>query len=1209
MGNRGFLSILVWFSILTLTLAAPAMAAVTISPTGGDDTSLITNAITTAALDDGIVILNPGTYYAHQIVVSNSVTIRANTSYGGSASDTIIDAQSLGRIFDNSGGHALAIDNLTLRNGFSVIGGAIINTGTVTITDSTISGCVAGADGGAIHNGGTVTITDSTISGCVAVADGGAIDNHDGGIVTMTDSTISGCTAIANGGAINNHDGGIVTMTGSTISGCWTNINGGAIYNGGTVTITDSTISGCWTSNNGGAIFSNGDTVTITGSTITGCTATNGGAIINYGTTITITGSTITGCTATDGGAIWSTVSTVTIQGSSIISDCTASHNGGAIYNFDTGTVTVTGSTISGCTAIDGGAIYNFETGIVTITVEGSSTITGCSATNGGAIYNEGGAATITGSTITGCSATNGGAIYNEGGTVTITGSTITGCTATGNGGAIYSSGPTVTINSSTFTNCSATGSGSPPEGGGAIYTRNGAATITSTTFSGCSATDGGGAINANGGTLTLHTSRFSGCTANTGGAVLSNNIGMYIDSTEFSGCSAAADGGAIYGFSTHFEATNATFSGCSVPGNGGAIYGLYTFDTYIDSSTFSACSAASGGAIFQADVVSSALSVHFSRIINCTSTALVKSSSTGQAQNNWWGTNEGPSGFISGSVDADPWLVLGITADPASIDTAQTSAIRTNLTYNATSTGQPVGDTSGGGIYVPDGITNTFAMVSGSGAVLPLTDGTANGVAETTFTPQYGETVNISGTVDDQTVYIEIPVAQAAPVPTDITPDTGVNTSAVAITNLAGSSFTIYGTTAVNLTRAGLANITATGVTVVDNTQITCTLPITGAEAGPWDVVVINPDGQEGVLPGGFTITAPAPTIISITPATGMNTSAVTITDLAGTYFQTGATVLLTRSGYADITATSVTVAGPGTITCTLPITGAEAGPWDVVVINPDGQEGVIPGGFTITAPAPTAVPTTVPTAVSTTYHPDDDSGNTLSDFPPSAFPLMTVIVNIGGDSKAWQAIVTGTKLSDLIVTGNVQYGSGGNFTVPPGIVFQYISLVPARYNTITNAVINFTVPQSWLEENHIDPGSIVLYRLTANGWEALPTTVLYTKDGTVYFSAVSPGFSLFAIAGTPTVLTPPKVAATQEIVSTPVLEQPLVPAAVAKAPVTTQTTAPPVPSSVPAGSSPFPVVPVLIGIGCVGLIGGGWYVRRWWIRRQNPALFAEYD
>ncbi|MGB9175816.1 MAG: hypothetical protein WCB46_03660 [Methanoregula sp.] len=32
-------------------------------------------------------------------------------------------------------------------------------------------------------------------------------------------------------------------------------------------------------------------------------------------------------------------------------------------------------------------------------------------------------------------------------------------------------------------------------------------------------------------------------------------------------------------------------------------------------------------------------------------------------------------------------------------------------------------------------------------------------------------------------------------------------------------------------------------------------------------------------------------------------------------------------------------------------------------------------------------------------------------------------------------------------------------------------------------------------------------------------------------------------------------------------------------------------------------------IGAGCIVLISFGWYVRRWWIRRKNPALFREYD
>jgi PGF-pre-PGF domain-containing protein len=217
-----------------------------------------------------------------------------------------------------------------------------------------------------------------------------------------------------------------------------------------------------------------------------------------------------------------------------------------------------------------------------------------------------------------------------------------------------------------------------------------------------------------------------------------------------------------------------------------------------------------------------------------------------------------------------------------------------------------------------------------------------------------------------------------------------------------------------------------------------------------------------------------------------------------------------------------------------------------------------------------------------------------------------MTVTVNIGGDSKAWQAIVTGTKLTELIVTGTVQPGSGNNLTAPPGTVYQYISLVPARYTSITKAVINFTVPQSWLDENHIDPRSIVLYHQTANGWVALPTTVLSTKDGTVYFSAQSAGFSLFAIAGTPGASAPAiKTAATSggtaEVQAT-------TRAIAASAPVAAQTTAPPAAPAKPAVQSPF--MNIVLVIAAIGVLaGGGWYVRRWWIRRQNPALFTEYD
>jgi hypothetical protein len=217
-----------------------------------------------------------------------------------------------------------------------------------------------------------------------------------------------------------------------------------------------------------------------------------------------------------------------------------------------------------------------------------------------------------------------------------------------------------------------------------------------------------------------------------------------------------------------------------------------------------------------------------------------------------------------------------------------------------------------------------------------------------------------------------------------------------------------------------------------------------------------------------------------------------------------------------------------------------------------------------------------------------------------------MTMTVNIGGDSKAWQAIVTGTGLSGLIVTGTVWNGVGSNLTVPPGTVYQYFTLVPARYGSITKSTILFTVPQSWLDGNHISPGSIVLYHRTADSWEPLPTTVLPGKDGTASFSAQSAGFSLFAIAGTPAEPAPLRTEAPPEVVSTPVLQQE--PAATGKTPAAVQT--PVQPATAPQPSAPSPLTGIVSVVASIGLFSaGGSRVRRWWICRQDPALFREYE
>ena len=100
------------------------------------------------------------------------------------------------------------------------------------------------------------------------------------------------------------------------------------------------------------------------------------------------------------------------------------------------------------------------------------------------------------------------------------------------------------------------------------------------------------------------------------------------------------------------------------------------------------------------------------------------------------------------------------------------------------------------------------------------------------------------------------------------------------------------------------------------------------------------------------------APNVTGITPGSGNNNSAVSITNLAGTgFFDVGGTpvVKLKKTGQADITATSVNVASGSKITCKVNLNGAKTGKWDVYVRNPDGQTDTFQGGFTVEHPAPT--------------------------------------------------------------------------------------------------------------------------------------------------------------------------------------------------------------------------------------------------------------
>jgi len=97
-------------------------------------------------------------------------------------------------------------------------------------------------------------------------------------------------------------------------------------------------------------------------------------------------------------------------------------------------------------------------------------------------------------------------------------------------------------------------------------------------------------------------------------------------------------------------------------------------------------------------------------------------------------------------------------------------------------------------------------------------------------------------------------------------------------------------------------------------------------------------------------TIITQGPTIKNIVPDEGTAGTIVSITDIEGTGFMSGARVTLVKSGFPNITATNVNVWSATLITCTLSLpSDLNSGSWDVLVTNPDGQYAVSANLFVV--------------------------------------------------------------------------------------------------------------------------------------------------------------------------------------------------------------------------------------------------------------------
>ena len=183
---------------------------------------------------------------------------------------------------------------MELISGDGGAGGGIYNTGTLSLTDDTVSGNTTGAGGAAANGSINASGDDNTL--ILGAGDGGAGGGiYNAGDPTVTNSTVAGNTTGA--GGIFGSDAVTATGTGDTfdlgtggVSG-----GGGGIDNAGPATVTATTVSGNTASSgsdysfNGGALTLTddiaGNSVGAGNCAVAGGTSVDGGYNLDSGTT------------------------------------------------------------------------------------------------------------------------------------------------------------------------------------------------------------------------------------------------------------------------------------------------------------------------------------------------------------------------------------------------------------------------------------------------------------------------------------------------------------------------------------------------------------------------------------------------------------------------------------------------------------------------------------------------------------------------------------------------------------------------------------------------------------------------------------------------------------------------------------------------------------------------------------------------------------
>ena len=1006
----------------------------------------VNKALTFDVLNNGHATIDgsSGSRIVNITVTSGTVTFNDITFTHGSITGNG------GAIWNNNVGTTLIVNNCnfisnTVTNNN---GGAIYSTGPLTVNNSNFtSNRITGTnhDGGAIYSTNTLTVTNSNFTSNTATRNGGAIFSSSTKTATITGNNFVTNSASTNGGAIftNTAEIHFNRIIGNTPTGSQIRRSGGTVNAQNNWWGSNTTPSGK---------VSNGPVVT-TWLVLTGTASPN---TIRTSETSTVTADLTHDNTGTyydpasghvpDGIPISFTLNPSTIGSLSSGSDTTSNGNGDTTFiaNSNSGTATVTiavdgvsvaptitvmrtdvyVSTTGSDTAGDGSQSNPYKTiakgismiypggtvhiangtytgtGNVGITINTNVNIVGeskylaiidgqnanrmftissgytvtissltlqnglASNSNGGAIQNSG-TLTINNCAFTSNSAdANGGAIYNDG-TLTVSGSIFTSNVANAYyGGAIYNEG-TLTVSGSTFTNNEGYDGGAIA-GGTTTVQPSGALTITGSTFTGNTASSAGGAVWTHG-TCNITSSTFTGNSANTSG-----------------GSTAKGCGGAIRNWGT-LTVTGSTFTGNTATTNGAAI------SNYQGTTT-----------------------ANFNRIIgngaNDINAEYNSGTSTVNAENNWWGSNTGPASAritaaTGASVDANPWIILKITASPTSILVGGTSTVTADLTWNSNNV-QPTGG------HVPDGIPVSFTGTLGS--VNPVSASTINGITTTTFTAGYTPgSATVSAAVDGVTVSTPITINPVANLQINQTVNTPVN---------------VGNTVTYTVTVKNNGPNTATNIRIQDliPAGFTATPSVGTYSGGIWTIPSLA-NGTTATL----TITG------TVTSSMAGLTTSNTATELSQTEYtsQLPTSTIGFYTKKANVALTQTTSSTPVNVgdTVTYTVTATNHGPDTATNIN---IQDIIPSGLTNVVVTPSA---------GTSY---SNGIWTISSLTNGEIATLTIAGKAGADMAGLTTTNTATR------TSQTEYNSESATSTSSGIYVKKANVVIT--NTANSSKLN---------------------------------------------------------------------------------------------------------------------------------------------------------